>query len=149
MRSSSIPLPLLIAALALPGSAAAQKAVIVIRHAENVGDSLTENGRARAERLTTALGSADVGAVYSTDSKRTIGTVTPLAEARKVPVRLYDTAADSNGFDARPFVSRLRKDHPNDVVLIVGHTTTIPDLLKALGCPDDITIAPLVYGRDG
>jgi len=27
------------------------------------------SGRARAERLTTTLGSADVGAVYSTDSK--------------------------------------------------------------------------------
>jgi broad specificity phosphatase PhoE len=141
----SVPRCFVLVALAAAGPAVAQKAVIVIRHAENAGDRLTEAGRARAERLSAALGSAGVAAVYSTDSKRTIGTVTPLAEARKVPVTLYDTADGPNAFDARPFVSRVRKDHPDDVVLVVGHVTTIPDLLKAFGCPDDVTVAPLAY----
>jgi broad specificity phosphatase PhoE len=145
MRSPSFPWPYLLLALAWPGPAAAQKAVIVIRHAENVGDKLTEAGRARAERLTATLENAAVRAVYSTDSNRTIGTVTPLAEARKLPVLLYDTADASNVLDARPFVSRLREEHPDDVVLVVGHVTTIPDLLKALGCPGEITIAHLAY----
>ncbi len=146
MRSLSIGRPFFLLALALPMTAAAQKAVIVIRHAENEGDRITEVGRARAEHLTSTLGSAGVSAVYSTDSKRTIGTVTAFAEARKLTVQFYDTADGTNGFDARPFATRLRKDHPNDVVLVVGHVTTIPDLLKALGCPEDVTVAPLDYG---
>lgn len=140
----AVPL-LLLTALAVPAAAAAQKAVIVVRHAENAGDTLTEVGRARAERLVLVLRNADVGAVYSTDSKRTIGTATPLAEARKLQVQLYDTADATKGFDATPFVSKLRKDNSNDVVLVVGHSTTIPNLLRVLGCQDEITIAPRDY----
>ncbi|MBZ5586986.1 MAG: histidine phosphatase family protein [Acidobacteriia bacterium] len=136
---------LIAAALTSPFAALAQKAVIVVRHAENAGDKLTETGRAQAERLAAALGGADIGAVYSTDSKRTIGTATPLAEARGLRIQLYDTAAGPGRFDARPFAAQLSKDHPGDVVLVVGHVTTIPDLLKALGCPGDVTIAPTDY----
>ena len=143
MRNLSLLSPVLLAALVSAAPAAAQKAVIVVRHAENAGgDKLTEAGLARAERLNAALKDAGVRAVFSTDSKRTIGTATPTAEARKLAVQLYDTADGKDGFDAKPFVSKLRKDHPDDVVLVVGHTTTIPDLLKALGCPDDVTVAP-------
>ena len=145
MRNLTFFLSFLLAALALPETAVAQKAVIVIRHAENEGDRLLETGRARAERLIATLGSAGVGAVYSTDSKRTLGTVTPFAEARKLTVRLYDTADGAGGLDARPFVLRLLKNNLGDVVLVVGHVTTIPDLLKAFGCPGDVTIAPLEY----
>ena len=119
--------------------------MIVVRHSDNEKDTLTEAGRARADRLSVILRSAGVGAVYSTDSKRTIGTATPTADARKVAVQLYDTADGKDGFDAKPFVARLRKDHAEDVVLVVGHTTTIPDILKALGCPDDVTVAPRDY----
>ncbi len=136
---------LIVAAVVSPGVSLAQKAVIVARHAQNDGDSLTETGLAQAQRLATALENADVRAVYSTDSRRTIGTATPFAEARKLKVQLYDTAAGPGRFDARPFVAQLRKEHPGDVVLVVGHITTIPDLLKALGCPGDVTIAPLDY----
>jgi len=137
---------LVLAALVLPLPAAAQKAVIVARHAENAGDMLTEAGLARAQRLVAVLVSTGVGAVYSTDSKRTLGTATPVAEAHKVTVRIYDTADGANGFDARPFAAALRKEHPNDVVLIVAHVTTIPDILKAFGCRDDVTVAPQAFG---
>ena len=144
MRRSPGLLLSLLAALAVPAHALAQKAVIVVRHADNAGDKLTEAGQARAQRLATALGMANVAAVYSTDAKRTIGTVTPFAEMRKLSVELYDTAK-GDGFDARPFAARLRKEHPGDVVLVVGHVTTIPDLLKSLGCAEDVSIAPLDY----
>ncbi len=140
-----LPIWLLLAVLAVPGSAAAQKAVIVVRHAENAGDKLTENGLGQAQRLSAALEGAEIAAVYSTDSKRTIGTATPLAEARKLKIGIYDTSAGPDKFDARPFAAQLRRDHPNDVVLVVGHVTTIPDLLNALGVQGQITVAPLDY----
>ncbi len=136
---------LLLAVLASSGTALAQKTVIVVRHAENAGDKLTETGLAEAQRLAGALEGADIAAVYSTDSKRTIGTATPLADARKLKIGIYDTAAGPDRFDARPFVATLRKDHPNDVVLVVGHVTTIPNLLNALGVPGEVTVAPLDY----
>lgn len=44
-----------------------------------------------------------------------------------------------------PFAAQLRKDHPNEVVVVVGHVTTIPDLLNALGVPGEVTVAPLDY----
>lgn len=145
MRNSHVLSSLVLVALASAVPAAAQKAVIVVRHADNAKDKLTEDGQARAERLHATLRSAGVGAVYATDTTRTMETARPLAEARKLTVKTYETAAGENAFDARPFVAGLRKDHPNDVVLVVGHTTTIPDLLKALGCPDEVTVAPLDY----
>ena len=133
---------LFLAALAVPATAAAQKAVIVVRHVENDGDTVTEVGRTEAARLAVVLQSANMGAVYSTNTKRAIATATPLAEARKLQVQLYDTAAATTGFDATPFVAKLRKDNANDVVLVVGHWPTIPNLLKVLGCREEITIAP-------
>jgi hypothetical protein len=44
MRRSRAPLLALFAALAGPAPALAQKAVIVVRHADNAGDKLTEAG---------------------------------------------------------------------------------------------------------
>jgi broad specificity phosphatase PhoE len=145
MRSSFVLSALFLGALASAGTAAAQKAVVVVRHAENEKDALTEAGRARAERLSTILVSAGIGAVYSTDTVRTTETAKPLAAARKITVKTYDTADGKDGVDARPFVSQLRKDHPGDVVLVVGHSTTVPDILKALGCGDEVTVAPKEY----
>ncbi len=144
MRSLRVA-PLFVLALALPGFARAQKAVIVVRHAENAGDALTETGRAEADRLATSLAGTGIGAVYSTHSKRTIATVTPFADAQKLKILLYDTSAGPGRFDARPFVAKLRAEHPGDVVLVVGHVTTIPDLLNALGCPEPVTVPPLDY----
>ena len=145
MRNPHVLSSLVLAALASAAPAAAQKAVIVVRHADNAKDALTEAGQARAGRLLAMLKNAGVEAVYSTDTVRTMETAKPLADARKLTVKIYDTAAGENAFDARPFAARLRKDNPNDVVLVVGHTTTIPDLLKSLGCPDEITVSPLDY----
>ena len=145
MKRSAILPPILLAALAFPGTAAAQKAVIVVRHGENTKDTLTEAGRARARRLAEMLGSAGVAAVYSTGTQRTVGTATPLAEARRLPVTPYDIGDESKGVDARPFVAALGKEHPDDVVLVVGHSNTVPDLLKALGCGEEVTIATREY----
>jgi len=44
-------------------------------------------------------------------------------------------------------VKRLRADHPADVVLVVGHSNSVPALLKALGCTDAPAIADDDYGN--
>ena len=130
-------------------AALAQKAVLIVRHGEKISDSdqrLTEAGRKRAERLAKMLKDAGVDAIYSTDTERTRGTVQPLAETLRLKVTIYDTGAGMRGaVDARPFVAMLGREHAKDVVLVVGHSNTIPDLLKVLGCPGDFKIAPDEY----
>jgi broad specificity phosphatase PhoE len=132
-----------------PAAARAQKAVVVARHAEKTADDqqlLTEAGRARAQRLAATLKDSGVAAIYSTDTERTRDTVKALADALKLKIELYDTGASMSGkVDARPFVAMLQKDHPNDVVLVVGHSNTIPNLLETLGCKEKISLGDNEY----
>src|SRR5437667_6049036 len=81
----------------LAQSAAAQRAVFVVRHAEKRSESnepgvpLSEAGRARAGRLAALLKNAGVTAIYSPDFVRTLETAEPLARALKIAVRKYST----------------------------------------------------------
>ena len=119
----------------------AQKAVLVVRHGEKISDTderLTDAGRARAQRLAKMLKDAGVTAIYSTDTERTRDTVQPLATALGLKVAIYDKG------DAA-FVARIHAADPDGVVLVAGHSNSIPDLLKAFGCAADFKIAPDEY----
>ena len=135
--------------LAVPAVAKAQKTVFVVRHAEKISDTderLTDAGRERARRLAAMLKDAGIGAIYATDTERARDTAGPLAGALGLKITIYDTGGGMRGpVDARPFVAMLRKEHARDVVLVVGHSNTIPDLLKALGCPGELKLAPEEY----
>jgi broad specificity phosphatase PhoE len=135
--------------LAVPAVGRAQKAVFVVRHAEKISDTderLTDAGRERARHLAAMLKDAGVGAIYATDTERARDTAKPLADALGLKVMTYDTGGGMRGpVDARPFVAMLRKEHARDVVLVVGHSNTIPDLIKSLGCPGNVEIAPAEY----
>ncbi len=128
--------------LAVPTVARAQTTVFVVRHAEKVSDTderLTDAGRERARRLAAMLKDAGIRAIYATDTERARDTAGPLAGALGLKITIYDTGGGMRGpVDARPFVAMLRKEHARDVVLVVGHSNTIPDLLKALGCPGEL-----------
>ena len=132
-----------------PAAARAQKVIFVVRHAEKTADQqqlLTEAGRARAQKLAAMLKDSGIAAIYSTNTERTRGTVQPLADALGLKVELYDTGASMSGkVDARPFVAALRKAHPNDVVLVVGHSNTLPNLLETLGCREKIALGDNEY----
>ncbi len=117
---------------ALP--AAAQRAVFVVRHAEKASDAndpgvpLSRAGRARAIKLAALLGKAGVTAISSTDT-----------------VRKY-AAKDADGKpNLAPLAGRLKAEHAGDVVLVVGHGDTIPPLLKALGCAEEVEIPASRY----
>jgi broad specificity phosphatase PhoE len=136
-------------ALLLPAAARAQRALIIVRHAEKISDTderLSEAGVARAARLAAMLRDAGVTAIYATNTERTIHTAKPLADALRLSVETYDTRVGAGTkLDSRPFVERLRKENGGDVVLIVGHSNTVPDLLKTLGGAGDVTIGPAEY----
>src|SRR5512134_2687076 len=136
---------LLAASAAFESAAAlAPQAVVVVRHAEKISDEderLTEAGRARADRLAEMLKRSGVSAIYSTDTERTIGTAKPLADALGLKIRIYDVRPVEGRFDFAPFVERLREEAPDGIVLVVGHSNTVPPLLRALGCAEEVSIA--------
>jgi broad specificity phosphatase PhoE len=134
--------------LILPASSAAQTAVVVVRHGEKISDDderLTEAGRARAMRLAEMLRKSGIAAIYSTDTERTLGTVQPLASALGLKIRIYDTQPAKGNADFEKLVNRLRSEAPDGVVLVVGHSNTVPLILRALGCREEVTIASDEY----
>ncbi len=134
--------PLAVAILALgvtAGSAYAQQSVILVRHAERADSKpgaapamasdpdLSDAGRARAAALAATLKDASIAAIISTEYKRTQQTAAPLAKALGLPVTAIKASEHAN------VVKAVRAAAGN--VLVVGHSNTIPDIIKALGAP--------------
>ena len=91
-------------------------------------------GKARAAMLAAMLGDSRIRAIYVTEYRRTQDTARPLAARLGLPAR---TVASGNTGE---LVGRLRGEHANDIVLVVGHSNTVPAIIKALGGPD-VTVA--------
>ena len=111
--------------------------MIFVRHAEKAGPSaedpgLTPAGQRRAEELARQLVDADVvagiDAIYSTPYRRTRETVQPVADALDLPVNIYEPVDDSEDF-----LDGLVKKHKGKIILIVGHSDTIPVMIADLG----------------
>jgi hypothetical protein len=129
----------LAALLSSSSPAWAQTAVILVRHAERADQStdslLSPAGSERAKALARALATAGVKQIFVTKFQRTQLTAAPLAAALKLTPEVVDAATSA------PIVERIRRDHANDVVLVVGHSNTVPALIKDFGHPDPVTIA--------
>jgi broad specificity phosphatase PhoE len=139
-RERLLPLALAILILGAPATAAfAQQSVFLVRHAERADakqgtapamasdPDLSETGRARADALAAMLKDAKIAAIVSTEYKRTQQTAAPLAKA------LGLTVTTIKGSNSASVVKTVRSTAGN--VLIVGHSNTIPDIVKALGAP--------------
>jgi len=140
---------LLVAALA--NAAGGQQAIFLVRHAEKATDSnepsvaLSEAGTARANRLAGMLQAAGITAVYATDTVRARKTAEPLAKSAGLEIRTY-TPRDAGGKPApQILVDRLKKEEPRGVVLVVGHSNTVPELLAALGDVAKVEIPSTQY----
>ena len=68
-------------------------------------------------------------AIYTSEFRRTQDTGKPLAA--KLGLTITPVASS----DVNDLVKRIKADHPKDVVLIVGHSNTIPAAVKAFGGP--------------
>lgn len=104
--------------------------VIVVRHAEKgaAGDnpSLSPEGEARATRLAEMLAAAQVEAIYASQYRRTAETALPLAERLSLPLQVYDAS------DSGQLVERLLEQHADATVLVVGHSNTVPEIVRRL-----------------
>jgi broad specificity phosphatase PhoE len=131
------------------GDAPACTLVVAVRHAEKDpgggGDpSLSEAGRARAAALSDSLAGAGVGAILVSPTRRARETAAPLAEKTKVEPQAVPLAG---GVEAH--VQGLAKEvrsHAGGTVLVVGHSNTVPSLLRALGADAGPDLADDAYG---
>ena len=120
--------------LSAAGTALGQSTtVIVLRHAEKVDESrdpqLSAAGEARAAALAEALADAGVSAIITTQFERTRRTAAPLAERLGItPI----VVAATDGNHARDVAARARDLAPGTIV-IVGHSNTVPAIIRALG----------------
>jgi len=110
--------------------------IIFVRHAEKAqtppeDPALSPAGERRVAELTRQLIDADVvagiDAIYSTPYKRTVQTAQPLAEALNLPINRYDPD------DNEAVLERILKEHKGKIILVVGHSDTIPGLIADLG----------------
>jgi 2,3-bisphosphoglycerate-dependent phosphoglycerate mutase len=108
--------------------------IYVLRHAEkNTSDpkdknpSLSPEGQERANNLVSRLSKEKIDAIFTTNYKRTIETVQPLATAQKASIHKYNPAYPKTLSDL------IKKDYAGKTVLIVGHSDTVLELLEAFG----------------
>lgn len=110
--------------------------IIFVRHAEKAetdGDDppLSQAGEQRVEELTRQLLDVDViagiDAVYSTPYRRTQQTAQPIADALDLPINTYDAS------DTEAFLQTVLREEKGRIVLVVGHSNTVPEMIASLG----------------
>ena len=116
--------------------------VILTRHAEKT-ESPTKNpplspaGERRAKVLATMLADAGVSAIFVSEYLRTQQTAAPLAELDHIDPQVV--AAN----DPAALVTAIRA-RSDGVVLVVGHSNTVPEIIARLGGPT-VTIVDSDY----
>jgi broad specificity phosphatase PhoE len=110
--------------------------IIFVRHAEQdlaAGDDpgLSDAGRRRVAELTRQLVDADVvagvDAIYATGFRRSQETAQPLASALNLKINKYDAE------DRESVLETILKNHKGKIILVVGHSNTLPELIANLG----------------
>jgi broad specificity phosphatase PhoE len=113
--------------------------VLAVRHADidlpptNDDPPLNVAGRLRADALARLVRSAGVATILTSEFTRTQQTVAPLARQLGLTPRLGPSPA--------LLAQQLRAGELGDVVLVAGHSNTIPEIATALGAtaPPPIT----------
>jgi phosphohistidine phosphatase SixA len=85
------------------------------------------------------LKDAGITHVYTTDLKRTIETAAQLAAATDLRAEQLPAA------DTQALVARLAALGPRDRALVVGHSNTVPELIRALRSDTPVTVPDEEY----
>jgi broad specificity phosphatase PhoE len=120
--------PLLLATSSMI-AADSPKTVILVRHAERAGGmaadiGISPTGRCRAEGLARMLADAGITRIYTSEVARTQQTAEPLA--KKLGVKPQVVAAK----EVDNLAAKLRA--APGTALVVGHSNTLPEIIKRL-----------------
>jgi len=117
--------------------------VFLIRHAERADEPrqdppLTDAGVARSTALARLLSNAGVKAIFTSQFTRTKQTAEPLAT--KLGITVTSFTLKSNPSNPRQIAEESTAEVTNKIlersgqsVLVVGHSNSIPDVIKMLG----------------
>jgi hypothetical protein len=134
---------LALAALSLPVCASGPQLPLVLwisRHAEKAEGNdpgLTPRGEMRAQALARFCAELRLDGVWSTDTRRTRATAAPTAAAQGREVAVYS--------DIAGLASALKAG--GGVHLIIGHSNTIAELVRAFGGPEIAALGDQDYDR--
>lgn len=117
--------------------------VILVRHAEKMDapredPPLSEAGLARSQKLADLLGDAGIKAIYTSQFLRTKQTAEPLGKRLGIPITTINIQSKPNNprevseQSIRQIVDKIM-ERPGDTALIVGHSNSVPDVIKMLG----------------
>lgn len=139
LRNISIALAVL-----LPGAALAEpSAIYLVRHGEkaSVGQdpALTPQGQSRAQNIAAILHRTGIQAILSTPTARTLQTAQPLAQQLELTIERYDPATP------KALVDKVKALH--GPALVVGHSNTLPELVRLFGGEPGPDIADDEYDR--
>lgn len=124
------------------------RTVLVTRHAEKASLSadpdLSPEGQRRAEALARLDDAQRVTTIITTQYKRTIQTAQPLAEQRAIQPRIVNATA--NPADLNTLAADILASAEQGTVLVVGHSNTVPLIIRALGGPDGLFLSEESFG---
>ena len=126
----------------LDGQKPMQRTYWISRHAEKEqgrDPQLSAAGKDRAARLAAHLRFVTLDAVYSTEWKRTRETADAVATRMNKATVVMEAGAPEKLLEA------INKSNAHQV-LIVGHSNTVPDLIRRLGIKDPPTLSEEDYG---
>ncbi len=117
--------------------------VFLVRHAEKADGPgqdppLTEAGKQRAEALARLLQNAGVKGIYTSQFQRTRLTAEPLAKrlgvtAVAVPLSVKPSNPREVSEESIRELTKKVEAHAGGAVLIVGHSNSVPDVIRMLG----------------
>ncbi len=112
--------------------------VLLIRHAERAAEpagdpALTDAGRQRAQALAEALRDAGVTAIITTEFRRSAETAAALAQQLKLRPEVVAARGGDTASHVAAVAAAVRSQR--GVVLVVGHSNTVPAIAAALGAP--------------
>lgn len=130
-------------AVFLPQNGFKVTTVYLVRHAEKAAapaadPPLLEAGIQRAQELARKLGKASIKTIYASQYLRTKQTAEPLAQQSGVTVTVVPvkmSAANPRELSPQYLKEMAERVYSNSgaAVLIVGHSNTVPEIIKALG----------------
>lgn len=130
--------------LLAPALASAEPGIVyVTRHAEKATEgkdpNLTPQGQSRARTLALMLSKVGIKHIFSTATARTQQTAQPAAAQAGVTVQTYDPAKPG------AVVEKIKASA--GPTLLVGHSNTVPELVKLLGGVPGAPIADDEFDR--
>ncbi len=128
--------------------------VFLVRHAEKAAEPredppLLESGNSRAQELARMLEPVGIKAIYTSQFLRTKQTAEPLAKhlgiaATTLPIKMNPAKPKEISEQSYKDIVDKIFEHPGDAALVVGHSNTVPEVIKMLGGD----LAPVIDEKD-